>query len=105
MAVLLGASKQRAKRRGLRHTLTTEWLTKAIEKGTCALTGLPFYLGPHQYKHAHPLSPSIDRIDPSRGYIPSNVQLVCAAVNAAKGEYSLDVLKMIARTFLQQNED
>tara|TARA_Y100000004_G_scaffold43307_1_gene47393 strand:- start:797 stop:1330 length:534 start_codon:yes stop_codon:yes gene_type:complete len=30
-------------------------------------------------------SPSLDRIDPTKGYIPGNVRIVCQAYNMAKG--------------------
>jgi len=34
---------------------------------------------------------SVDKINPDLGYIPENVQLVCWAVNRAKGEMPLDM--------------
>ena len=49
-------------------------------------------------------SPSLDRIDPTKGYIPGNVRLVCQSYNMAKLNCPPDewdvIEKQIARTIL-----
>lgn len=58
----------------------------------CAKTLIPFDLT--MGKGRRPFSPSIDRIDNSRGYIVSNIQLVCSMYNQAKHIFSdAEVLK------------
>ena len=37
-----------------------------------------------------PQQASIDRIDPSKGYSPDNIEFVCLAVNYAKNGYGKD---------------
>lgn len=59
-----------------------------IEAGTCPRTGFKFDLNPHDVHHRNPFSPSIDRIDGTKGYVKGNVQIVCSWYNIAKNEYS-----------------
>ena len=47
-----------------------------------------FDLQPHPYKRNNPLAPSLDCIDPNKGYTPSNVQVVIHQYNTMKGEGS-----------------
>ena len=53
-------------------------------------------------------SPSLDRINPDKGYIPGNVRIVCNAYNMAKGNCPPDVWdileKQIGRAILFGNE-
>lgn len=51
------------------------------QNGKCRYTGEDFTL-----EKGHPGNISIDKIDPELGYVKDNVQLVCWAVNRAKGD-------------------
>lgn len=65
----------------------------ALERGKCEITGIEFYLG----EGHSPWSPSIDRKDSAKGYVPDNIQVVCWMYNAAKGAHRHeDVMKMAA---------
>ena len=59
-----------------------------VEIGHCPRTGFKFDLDPHETHHRNPLSPSIDRIDGTKGYVKGNIQIVCSWYNIAKNEYS-----------------
>lgn len=48
-------------------------------QGRCEVSGLPFNFEVHGKRR--PFAPSIDRIDSSVGYTPTNSRLVCFAVN------------------------
>lgn len=69
--------RKSARRRGLEFTLTLEQFREF-----CRATGFdaPRKPGPRTGD-----SLSIDRIDPSRGYVPGNIQVLTLAENAAKG--------------------
>jgi hypothetical protein len=60
------------------------------QRGLCALSGitLTFTKG----KGHIPTNASIDRIDPAKGYIRGNVQLVACQVNTMKSNLSLPEL-------------
>ena len=58
--------------------------------GVCKATKLPFiYEG--AAKRTRPFVPSIDRIDPAKGYVKGNVRLVLWAINQALNEFGLDL--------------
>lgn len=59
-----------------------------IEDGTCFRTGFKFDLESHATHHRNPFSPSLDRIDGTKGYVKGNIQVVCSWYNIAKNEYT-----------------
>lgn len=62
------------------------------QEGKCAITYLPMT---HQYRSLYSIS--IDRIDNAIGHVRGNIQLVCKAVNLAKGPHSNhDIIKLIS---------
>lgn len=72
-----------------------------IAAGKCEVTGLPFDLKPTGNKHrSNPWAPSLDRRDSFGGYTANNVQVVVAAYNYAKSEWSGDVLLRLARAIV-----
>lgn len=102
--LLVFFAAKRAKANGVEFSLTWEPIAKAIELGVCTVTKLPFDMAPGSGKHhANPWAPSLDRKDSSKGYTPGNVQVVCAAYNYAKSEWSADVLLRLARAIVDAN--
>ncbi len=60
------------------------------QQGKCFYTGIQLIL-PKSFPESHnPLSPSIDRIDSSKGYIPDNIQIVHKQANFMKQSLSHD---------------
>jgi len=85
---LVSNCRTRARRRGIEYALDSQVgaLQAIINKGKCQITGTPFNLvGGRTWN-----SPSIDRIDPSKGYVPDNVRVVCHAMNAAMSDWGED---------------
>jgi hypothetical protein len=78
-------AKSRARSRGLKFTLTVEWI---IDQwiGRCPALGL--VLAPAAGRAA-PNSPSLDRLVPSRGYVPGNVAILSNRANEIKRDASL----------------
>lgn len=74
----------------------------AAQGAACALTGIPFDMSRSHGFRASPLGPSIDRIDPARGYVIDNVQLVCFVVNMAKSEYPIELFNVMCRARVEQ---
>ena len=46
---------------------------------------------------------SLDRIDPSKGYIYSNIRIVCWAMNAAMGTWGESVLKSVVTEWMKRS--
>ena len=92
---LLSASKRRAKLKNLAFDLDREWIIKKVKPMICEATGLPLSLEiDNRYQHS-PFKPSIDKIDPKKGYIKDNCQIVAVIYNKAKADSpALDVLLM-----------
>jgi hypothetical protein len=69
-----------------RKKLSMEWASQKFEAG-CALTGLPFSLEADiDSCRVNPEAPSIDRIDPAKGYTEDNCRLIHHWINAAKAD-------------------
>lgn len=83
---LLGNVAGKAAREGKEFNLDLDWLLPKIEKGLCEKTSWPFSLDYSIKKH--PLRPSIDRVDSTKGYLKENCQLVCLKYNTMKGGYT-----------------
>lgn len=86
---LLAASKDRATRKGIENTLTVEFIADKLRK-PCPRTGMAFSLGKtgSNYTSRDIRTPSIDKIDPSKGYTEDNVQIVCWGYNVAKQRWT-----------------
>lgn len=91
-------TRRRARKEGTEFSLTSDWFIKNFSLGVCALTGLPFSFNGARRGHKYdPYSPSVDRIDNSRGYHPDNCRVVLTAVNVALNHWGYDVFLPIAR--------
>jgi hypothetical protein len=94
----LQQARHNARSNGFLFTLTLADVTAMAERadGKCELTGLPFDVYRASPRVRRPFSPSIDRIDCTRGYELANCRLVCLAVNIALADWGEDVLLAIA---------
>jgi len=78
---LLNLSRKRAKAEGREHTITEADLFPPV---VCPVLGLPIRWD--REGRAGPDSPSIDRIDNARGYVPGNVIIVSLRANSLKSD-------------------
>jgi hypothetical protein len=58
----------------------------------CPLLGIPLF---QMRGRAGPNSPSLDRIDPTKGYVPGNVWVISWRANQIKPDATLQELKQI----------
>lgn len=88
--VLYYAAKQRAEKRKLEFDLTVDWVYERLLRKYCPVTNLPFEfrLKGKNYNDRHALTPSIDKIDPTKGYTQDNCRVVIWWFNAAKQRYT-----------------
>jgi hypothetical protein len=88
--IMLGAAKQRAKKKGLICSITTKDI---IIPERCPYLGI--FLERCTKNTARDSSPSLDRIDSSKGYIPGNIQVISNRANRIKNNATADELIMI----------
>lgn len=82
----LYASAQRsAPSRNKEFNLNYEDVLHLVEKGKCAISGIPFDMHERPFKGSEiPWRASLDRIDNAKGYTPDNIQVVSKIYNSAK---------------------
>jgi hypothetical protein len=100
VTILLNAAKRRAKLHGAKCTLTQEWIREKLLQG-CAISKRPFNFAGGFGASLNPHAPSIDRIDnKNREYTPENCQIICFALNIAKGPHSDNDLLPLMEAFV-----
>lgn len=98
-------ARSRSKARGEITDVTPEYLKHEVwdkQGGICPYTGismeLPRTTQDEDIKKT-PIKASLDRIDPSKGYIKGNVEYVCYCINVAKNDFTksemIDFIKKI----------
>lgn len=99
---LLAGAKNRSKSKGHSFDLDLNYLKGLWDgsSGCCVLTGRKFHLGIPDPYQVHPDAPSIDRIEPSKGYTKGNVRFITYQTNVALSEYGIDKLKSLAADLL-----
>ena len=70
---------------------------------TCPLLGIPLYISEGR-KSVKANSPSLDRIDPKKGYIKGNVWVISHRANTIKSDASLDDMILLIENWKQQRE-
>jgi hypothetical protein len=90
--MMVAAARTRSRQRHLPFDLNdrVREIQERINTGVCEASGVSFNLETGQGRLWN--SPSLDRIVPSLGYVYSNIRIVLWVVNAAKGEFSDDVV-------------
>lgn len=88
--MLLNLSRQRAKKSNIEHTLEREDIKIP---DVCPVFGFPLKRGKRNEWFA---SPSIDRIDNTKGYTPDNIIVVSRRANILKKDATIDELKQLA---------
>lgn len=102
---LVNSIRSRCKSKNLDCDITAEWVLKKWEdtEGCCERTGIPFVL--RSKGNAECFSPSIDRVDPKKGYTVDNCQLVIWMYNAAKGQGTDDDVKYFCKKVLEKSDE
>ena len=101
MYMLLNGIRSRVKRDETSCDLTQDWLTEMYsqQNGQCALTGIKFDLSRPGLNQVHPYGPSIDRIDPEKGYTTDNVRIANIAINIALNQFGESTVRHIATCY------
>lgn len=89
---MLQNARTRARVAGVPITITVEDIVVPTH---CPILGLPLYRTTGS-KGGGPHSPSLDRIEPSLGYVPGNVLVISNRANRLKSDASIEELRAIA---------
>ena len=103
---LYNAAKTRAKANNIAFSLSTEWIASKLTN-KCEATGLSFVIKKQQdlnTSESNPYAPSIDKIDPSKGYTEDNCQMVIIAYNKFKSDYKETDILNIAKSIIEYKE-
>lgn len=87
--VLLNSAKHRARVSGATFSIT---LLDIHVPEKCPLLGIPLF---RSRGLPSPNSPSLDRLDASKGYVPGNVWVISYKANTAKNDLTLAELKLL----------
>ena len=87
---MLNRSKSRAKRKGFEHNIK---LDDIIIPDNCPLLGIPLIKGENSVQAN---SPTLDRIDSSKGYVKGNVWVISYKANTIKSNATPEELLTIA---------
>jgi hypothetical protein len=89
-------ARTRARNKGLAFDIDCDYI-RSIVPSHCPVFGAPLEWSVRRGGDAHALSnsPSLDRIDPSKGYVKGNVWIISNRANAIKNDASHEELKLI----------
>ena len=102
--VLLIGARGRAKRRGLEFSITIDDI---LIPERCPVIGVildRILLNEGRKRTPNPCAPSLDRIDPSKGYIKGNVRVISWRANNLKSNGTLDEFIAIVADLKKLNE-
>ena len=109
---LLNGARTRAKQKGIKCTLTLEWIKQKLKNGRCEVTNLPFVFTIYTLSKAltersyttNPFAPSLDQIKPSQGYTKDNVQVVLSCFNKFKSDTPQYLLYKVAKAYVKERQ-
>lgn len=103
---MLSRCKAQAKKINLPFDLDLDWFKAEMAKGVCSVSGIPFVLPRYQpgaRGKRGPWTPSVDRIDNTKGYVKGNARLVIWIYNLAKSDYpEADVTQLCLAVAMKQ---
>lgn len=98
---ILQRCQERARRKDLECTIT---IKDIVIPEICPVLGIRLERNKGTGKAA-PNSPSVDRIDSSKGYTPDNIQILSYKANCMKNNATAEELRLFAEWVLKQHEN
>ena len=101
---LIFASKTKAKKQGVPHNITKEYIKSIIPKDKmCPILKVPFDFTKTKGNKIHPHAMSLDRIIPELGYVEGNVMWISHRANMIKGEATAKEVCLVG-LFMAEND-
>lgn len=93
---MVASARRRAKKKNLPFDINHDYI-RSIVPSHCPIFGMPLEWSTQRGNGniALPNSPSLDRIDPSKGYIKGNIWIISHRANQIKSDASHDELKRV----------
>lgn len=88
---LVKEARRRAKLKGLNINITPEWVIINMPR-ICPVLGIPLFRG---IGKSCDNSPTLDRIDNSKGYTVDNVEIISMKANRAKSDLNLEEIERL----------
>ena len=89
---MLYGCRERAKRRGLKCTITIEDI-ESVMVDVCPVLDIPLTV--NELGSSRDNSYSLDRIDNNKGYVPGNIQIISVKANTMKSNATLEELEAL----------
>lgn len=93
--IMWRAARYRAQRQGVPFNITEDDI---VIPDRCPILGIKLAMGEGQQSEN---SPSLDKIDPTMGYVPGNIQVISYKANAMKRDATADELLSFARWVME----
>jgi hypothetical protein len=98
---MLYSARERAAKHNREFNLTLQCLLVLAKEPLCPISQRPFVwrsfiCEANKKTKAHPDSPSLDRIDSSRGYTPDNIWIISYRMNTIKNDATPEELKLVS---------
>jgi hypothetical protein len=103
--ILLRHAKKRSEKKGLPCDIDMEWINEKLQNQVCELSGIKFDFTNNDISHFNPYCPSIDRINPQKGYTKDNCRMVLVAVNFGLGEWGFEDYIKIAKAVIDTQKN
>lgn len=85
----------------MKFDLRLDDIVARVKHGRCELTGIKFDMKPRQKGvHYRKYGPALDRKNPKKGYVRSNVRIICNHANMALNEYGEAAFAKLCRAYL-----
>lgn len=100
---LLSLIRTRAAKKGIPYDLDAHRpaIRARFDKGRCEMTGIPFVIQNGRSAYG----PSIDRIDPKKGYVYTNIRIVLDIMNVAMNAFGEETLRDVMSEWLKRKRD
>lgn len=92
---LLHGAKKRAKKKGIPFSITLNDIDTQLK--ICPILKIPLFFTTSQGNGGRSNTPSIDRVDPQKGYVPGNVRIISHAANSWKKNFTKEQVESLLK--------